>query len=178
MSKENEEKVTSTLAEKVVTDLILIAVGVLFCLNLATTVVSITIGVALCLFGAINIALAIVRKNSLFSPAGIVNAVLVAVGVAFIVLKPLGLFVQIIPYIFCAVGAVFILDACIAKFARKDVGWVMFAVEMVAGVACLALGLCLLFVDALRPKTSVIFGVGLIVFAVYRLVDMIVRKRR
>jgi len=177
MSKENSGKVSSAMAERIITDLVLIAVGVLFCLKLATAVVSITLGVALCLYGAVNVVLTIVKKESLFNAEGVLFGVAIALGIACIVKKPLGVFVQVIPFIICAVGAIFILDACLAKFSRKDIGLVPFIFELVMGVAFLVLGLCLLFVDSFRSATSVIFGVGLIVFGLYRLIELIVRKK-
>ena len=176
MSKDSG-KVSSTVAERIVADLVLIAVGVLFCLKLATTVVSITLGVALCLYGVANVVFTIVRKESLFTAAGVLYGVAIALGIACIVLKPLGVFVQLIPYIFCAVGGVFVLDACFARFARKDIGLIPFLFEIVMGVALLVLGLCLIFVESFRSTTSVLFGIALIVFGVYRLIELIVSKK-
>ena len=177
MSKEYSEKVSTTVAEKVIAALVLIAVGVLFCFNVAAKAVNVTIGVALCLYGAINVVLAIAKKKSLFSAEGVLSGVVIALGVFCIVENLLSYFVSVIPYILIAVGAVFVLDACIAEFSRKDVGFPRFLFELVMGAACLVLGLCLLFVASFRSSASLIFGSGLIVFGAYRLVELIAKKK-
>ena len=177
MAKESTKKVSSVAAEKIITDLILIAVGILFCLNLATKVVNITVGVALCLYGAVNIVIAAADGKSLFSALGVWNAVIVALGIACIVLEPLDFFILLVPYVFCVVGGVFILDACLAMFVRKSVGTAAFVLEFAVGAACLALGLCLLFVDAIAARAGLIFGLGLIAFAAYHLIKTLVKKK-
>ena len=178
MSKENGEKVSSALAEKIIAALILIAVGVLFCFNIAAKAVNVTIGVALCLYGVINVVLAISKKKSLFNAEGVLNGVIIALGIFCIAENLLSFFVSIIPYILVAVGGVLVLDACIAKFARKEVGLPLFLFEIVLGAACLALGLCLIFVESFRSAASLIFGVGLIVLGAYRLVELLSKKTR
>jgi len=164
----------TALAEQIITNLVLLAVGVLFCLG---TKVDLIVGIALCLYGAITIILLASKNRSLFSGGGIFGGVMIALGISFIVGSFLQSFVQITPYVLCAVGGVFLLDAFLAKFQRKDVKTAVFVIELVIGAACLALGLCLLFVDGIKGYERIIFGVSLIVFAAYRLVVMILKKR-
>ena len=171
------QKNSTITAEKIITDLILIAIGVLFCLKIASNTVGIIIGVGLCLYGAINVVLAATRKHSLFSLQGILSGVIIAIGVAFIVENLLASFVRITPYLLCGVGLVFVLDAFLARFHRKDASVFWFVLELVVGVACLALGLCLLFIDSFRGSASVIFGVFLVVFGVYQLVLRAAKKK-
>jgi len=171
------QKNSTVLAEKIITDLILIAIGVLFCLKIASGTVGIIIGVALCLYGAINVVLAATRKHSLFSVQGVLSGVIIALGVAFIAEKLLSNFVRITPYLLCGVGLVFVLDAFLARFHRKDANLFWFVLEFVVGAACLVLGLCLLFIESFRGSASVIFGVSLVVFGAYELVLLAAKKK-
>ena len=178
MSKESEGKkqISSATAEKIITNLVLIAVGVLFCMNKVTAFVNYALGIALCLFGAIRIVLAATKGHSLFSAEGVIDGVIIALGITCLVEMPLLVFVQVVPYVLCSVGAVFIAEAFIAKFARKDLKLVYFILELAIGVICLVVGLCLIFIEKFRSIQSMIFGVCLIAFALFRLVQMILKK--
>ena len=172
--KEASERKDPALAEQIITNLIILAIGVLFCLK---TKVDLTVGIALCLYGVITLVLAATKKRSLFSAEGIFAGVIIALGVAFLADKLLQSFVKITPYILCGVGLVLILDAFLGKFHRKDTKLFWFILELVAGAACLAFGICMIFVDSFKGMESVVFGISLVIFAVYRLVSMILRKK-
>lgn len=168
----------TALAEKVIVALVLMAVGVLFCLQLAGNVISIVIGVAMCLYGAVQLVLLLVNHKSMLCATGLLAGVLMAVGIAFIVKKLLTVFVATVPFILLVVGAILLIDALVGYLARKDLHVVVFALELLVGVACVALGLCLMLVEGFKSWANVVFGVVLIVSAALQLVALMPAKKR
>ena len=77
MSKDSG-KVSSTVAERIIADFVLVAVGILFCLELVFGVIQIALGVALCICGVGVAVIAIVNKRSLFSGEGLESGALIA----------------------------------------------------------------------------------------------------
>ena len=168
----------SALAEKIIVAMVLMAVGVLFCVNLAANVISIVIGVAMCLYGAVQLILLLVDNKSMLCATGLLAGVVIAIGIVFIAKKLLTVFVSMVPYILLVVGVILVVDSLLGYLARKDIHVVMFALELTVGLGCVALGLCLLLVDGFKSSANIVFGVVLIVSSALQLTSLVPAKKR
>jgi len=164
------------VTEQIISAVALLALGVFFCLGLGTDVVSIIVGSALCLLGLINLVLIAVRLDSFISVSGLFNAFLIALGIIFITQNLISQVAGWIPYILMVVGVVIIAESFLAKFARFDINTAVFVIELIVGIALFVLGLLLLLVEDFRSAANIIFGVSLILSAVYSLIDLIANK--
>ena len=173
MSKEKTKKEIET--SKVLTAVILFVLGILFCLKIAASTISIVIGAAMVVLGAVNLIFMAKAKKTFASPDGVMNGALLAIGVIFIVDEFLNVFIGLIPYIMIVVGFLLVIDAFLARFQRKD-KLPIFIIELVIGVATVVVGFCLLFVDGFKQGASIAFGVVLIIAAVASVVKVVTKK--
>lgn len=163
-SIEIKEQVTSFI-EKVIISFFLLAIGVLFCVNV-TSAVSITLGIILSIFGIINIAVICMGRKTLFSAVGIISGVAIAIGIAFCVHDLATVVVLLIPYILTVVGAIILIDAFIYFFALKQGGMPRFIVFLISGICMFVLGITLLSIEEFRIGYSeMIFGIILTIVA-------------
>ena len=173
----SEEKVKSGVqTNMILTALILLVLGILFCLKIAASTISIIIGAAMAVLGLVNLIFMAKNKKTYASADGIINAALIAIGVVFIAEKFLTVFLGLIPYIMIVVGVVITIDAFLAKFQRKD-KLLIFIAELVIGVAAIVVGFCLLFVEGFQQGASIAFGVILIIAAIAELVTLVMKKK-
>lgn len=155
---------------------VMAGLGVLFCLNIATDVVSIVIGAMLCAFGLVNLILFIAAEVPIASIDGVFNGLLIALGIVFIKDRLISVVVGWVPFILAVVGVIIILDAFLAKFMRKDVLTAGFVTELSVGVLTAALGFCLIFIEGFKTAASIIFGIVLILGAIYSIVMVFLGK--
>ena len=173
MSKERTKKTIET--NKILTAVLLIVLGILFCLKIAASTISIVIGAAMVVLGAVNLIFMAKSRKTFASPDGVMNGALIAIGVVFIADKFLNVFIGLIPYIMIVVGFVLAIDAFLARFQRKD-KLPIFIIELVIGVASIVVGFCLLFVDGFMQAASIAFGVVLIIAGIAGLVAALRKK--
>ena len=170
MSKEIKFK--SKLTEQIVVSVLLLVLGILFCFKIGTNVLSIIIGVALCVYGLVGIILIASNKN------GIVLAVIIALGIVFMAENFLEVFVYITPYIITTIGFLVILDALLFRFMKNERNLFVFIIELVIGGAAAGLGLALILSADFRASAQIIFGVVLIAGAALNIVSIVSNKKK
>lgn len=170
------ENTSKTKTEKIVSYLLILVIGILFCLRIAADVVSIIIGIALIVTGAFNITLLAAKKLPIIMPSGIYGGLLVALGIIFIVYKIIGIVMGWIPYVVIVIGTLLFADAFLGKFTRNE-NVALFVVKLLLGAAAIALGLCLIFIEGFGSWAQVVFGILLIAYAVFCLVSLLVKKQ-
>lgn len=173
MSKEKTKKQIDK--SNILTSVILLVLGVLFCLKIAASTISIVIGAAMLLLGVVNLIFMATKKRTFASADGVINGALIAIGLVFIIDKFLNVFLGLIPYIMIVVGVLLVIDAFLARFQRKD-KLPIFIIELVIGIAAIVIGFCLLFVDGFKQSASIAFGVVLIIGAIAELIRAIAKK--
>ena len=172
-NKEKRDEITSII-EKVLVSTLLLAIGILFCLNI-TAAVSITLGTILCVYGIASIGIIGVGKKPLFSAMGILSAVSIAIGIAFCTHDLATVVVLLIPFILTIVGALMVIDSVFCFFRLKQGGLPRFLVFFVGGGLTFALGLTQLCIEDFRLGWStLIFGIILCVAAFVILTFMMV----
>ena len=152
--------------------------GILFCVNISAAV-SITIGVILCVYGVINLIIIGISRRPLISMMGVLNAAVIAVGIAFCTHDLATIVVLIIPFVLTIVGALMFIDGFICYFALKQGGIARIVVFTIFGSAAWSLGLSILTVEDFRLGYSqLVFGILLCIASVVLLAFAIVGRIR
>jgi len=163
-SIEEKEAMTSFI-EKILVSFLMLAIGILYSFRI-TGAVSITIGVILCVYGAINIIIIGVSRRPLISVMGILNAVILSIGTAFCVLDLATIVSRMIPYILATAGFLMFIDSFYSYFLLKNKNVVRFVTYLIMGAASGSLGESLLIVHEFRVSFGeIIFGIILSVGA-------------
>ena len=157
---------------------IVLVVGILFCFSTAIGIqlLSILLGVALIISGLSTICVAIAKKKNLLSSSGVLGGAFIALGIVAILDDVVGFVVYVIPWVLIAVGSLSIIDAFLLYYSRKDRKVALFVVELILGAALIALGICLLVISEFSAYAGTVFGVALIVYAVYSMIRELKRK--
>ena len=172
--KEKEEM--TVFIEKVLVSVLMLAMGVLFCVNI-TAAVSITIGVILCVYGVVNIAIIGVSRRPLFSFMGVLSATTIAIGIAFCTHDLATVVVLLIPFILTTAGALMLIDAFLTFFKLKQGGIKRLLLFFICGSAMFSLGLCILCIHEFRiGYAELIFGIMLCVAATLLLTISIIGR--
>ncbi|MBR4800104.1 MAG: hypothetical protein IK048_00270 [Clostridia bacterium] len=149
MSSIKEKEEMTTFVEKMLISILALTMGILFCCGVSAAV-SITLGVILCVYGVINIAVIGVSRRPLFSVMGVVDAVIIAIGVAFCTHDLSTMIVLLIPFIMEILGALMFIDAFVYFLVFRHGGVIRMTVFAVAGALLCSLGLSFLIVEDLR----------------------------
>ena len=167
-------KVISTKTVNVLTALIFLVAGVLFCIStsLGEKWIGIVVGVGVLLIGLVILLGDFLKEKTLLSRAVVVGSVLTALGIYLIVdgglvAKILGL----IPYILIVVGACVFVDAFLLRFVRNNKNTLAFLGELLIGVALIVFGVLMLTVASFKARLGIVFGILLILYACYLLVE-------
>ena len=171
-------KFKSKLTEQIVVSVLLLVLGILFCFKIGTNVLSIIIGVALCVYGLVGIILIASSKKSLLTVNGIFLAVIIALGIVFMAENFLEVFVSITPYIITTIGFLVILDALLFRFMKNKRNLFVFIIELVIGGAAAGLGLALILSADFRASAQIIFGVVLIAGAALNIISIVSNKKK
>ncbi|MGN1066193.1 MAG: hypothetical protein ACI4QH_00125 [Candidatus Fimimonas sp.] len=157
---------------------ILFVVGVLFCFSapLGTQLLSILLGVALIISGVATICISIAQKKSLLSSGGILGGAFIALGIVAILENVVNIVIDVIPWVLIAVGALAIIDAFLLFYSRKERKVALFVLELILGIALVALGICLLVISGFSDYAGMVFGIALIVYAVYSIIRELTKK--
>ena len=173
-----EKEATTTFIERVLFSVLAMAVGILFCCRVSAAA-SITLGVILSVYGIVNIAIIGVCKRPLFSVMGIIDGVIVAIGIAFSTHDLSTMIVLLIPFVIEVLGALMFIDAFVYFFAFKQGGVFRLVSFALIGAAFCGLGLSFLILEEFRLSYSqLIVGVLLCVASVALLSVAIVKKIR
>ena len=177
--KENSihaKETTTYFIEKILVSILALAMGVLFCCGVSAAV-SITLGVILCVYGVINIAVIGVSKRPLFSAMGILDAIIIAIGIAFCVHDLSTMIVLLIPFIMEILGALMFIDAFVYFFFFRHGGvGRLVAFALIGSVFC-SLGLSFLTVEDFRlGYAQLVTGILLCIAATVLLTTSIIGK--
>ena len=173
-----KKTLSDATTRQVVVAAVLIVLGILFCVSIAALdVINVIIGVGFIVAGAVLLVAELVKHKSISTSSGILGGILVAFGVAIIVLNWLGALATLLVIALMVIGALYIVDSVllIAWRDRKNVKG--FAVELAIGAVAFTLGMCLWFVPEFGEFANLVFGIILILYGLYLLVDAFLRKK-
>lgn len=152
--------------------------GILFCCatKTAVNVLSVIIGIIFILSGSLLIIESILTKKSSFNSDSASGAFALAFGILFIV-KELGwLILEYIPYILIVLGVIILIDAILIMAIKNRKNVFAFVYELILGIIVLVLGILLLSNDDFREYASLVFGITLIVYAIFILLVALFAK--
>ena len=178
MAKKTSVKIGDEKTTTIVVSVVLLIVGILFCCSLAMAVnaVSIVIGVGIIVLGLGLLCSSFLGTKSFIGGGAIAGGAMVAFGVMFIVDTLAWVIFGYIPYFLIALGALFIFEAIRIIVANKK-KIADFAICLSIGVVAVVLGVLLLCVDGFADYAALVFGIILIIYAVYVLVRTLVKKK-
>ena len=152
--------------------------GILFCCatKTAVNVLSVIIGIIFILSGSLLILESILTKKSSFNSDSASGAFALAFGILFIA-KELGwLILEYIPYILIVLGIIILIDAILIMAIKQRKNILAFIYELILGITALVLGILLLTSDEFREYASLVFGITLIVYAIFILIVALFAK--
>ncbi len=157
----------------------LLVFGILFCCSLSMGVeaISWTIGIVLLATALILLIQSYLETKSLTAVNGMLSAFIGAFGVLFIVSKLAWIIVAYIPFILLFIGSYLIIDSILFVTVRGKKQFLAFGIELALGAIALTLGVCLLTIDDFAEYASIVFGVILIVLAVFLLFKLLTTKK-
>ena len=161
---------------RILIPIMLIVVGVLFCLGTIssfTNILSYIFGGLLIAIGLISLVIAIANKRTITDIEGLSNALLIAFGVFVIITRLItglnSFILDFIPVLLIALGAIFLFDAILAKIQSRSMSIAAFIIELCIGVAALTLGILLLVLQDFGKYGMLTVGIILILYGVYAL---------
>ena len=168
--------------EKILVCILLLAVGILFCFS-QNAAASITIGVILCTYGIINIIIIGISRRPLISAMGLINAVIIAIGVAFSTLDLATIIINLSPFVYTIVGALMFIDAFYSYFLLKNKDVARIVVFSIGGAALYSLGMTLLCIhdgwdDYRQFVLGIILCVSSFVLLGFTIGGLVVRKKK
>lgn len=154
---------------RILRPIIMFIIGVLFCFSttLAEKTLSVLLGVGLILAGTGAVLFTFFEKKSLISITGLLGSAFIGLGIVSIIQNVALLIITVVPWILIALGGLAILDSILLLIWRKEDNRVLFILEMLIGATFLALGICLKVITGFATFAGIIFGISLIVCAVY-----------
>ena len=157
---------------------VMLVFGILFCCStaLVTSTLSWVIGIALIVASVAMLITSYMDTKSITTMSGFMSAVVLAFGILFIVSNLAGIIFQYIPYILIVWGFYMLIDSFLFRFARHNNSVLIFAIELALGAIAITLGFCLLYVDGFYEWAGLIFGIILILAAVYQLLQLFGKK--
>ncbi len=178
----NGRDLMTSFIEKIIVSIFLLAVGVLFAFS-ENGAASITIGVILSVYGVINIAIIGISRRPLISAMGLINALIIAVGVAFSTLDLATVIINLSPFIYTIVGALMFIDAFYSYFFLKNKDVARIVVFSLGGSALYSLGMTLLciqgFGDGYRQLIlGVILCVASFVLLGFTIGSLVIRNKK
>lgn len=172
-----KEAMTSFI-EKILVSILAMVVGILFCCGISKAV-SITLGVILCVYGIVNIAVIGVCKRPLFSVMGIVDGIIVAIGIAICTHDLSTIIVLLIPFVMEMLGALAFVDAFVSFFLFKHGDVKRLTAFALGGAVLCSLGLAFLIKEEFRIGYSeLIIGIMLCVASVALFTTTLFKKRK
>ncbi len=173
------EKKTLSKYLPIVCGALLLVVGILLCFRrqLGENAISIIMGAGAIAFGAIYVVYGMITAKSIKLYNVLLAAVFIAFGVVFITKDLITIAFEMIPWILIFGGALVMADALLMRFARKKGNLAGFILYLLCGAAATIIGICVQCIPKLQDTfVSVAFGIALIVFALYVIVNDIVKK--
>ena len=149
--------------EKILVCILLLAVGILFCFS-QNAAASITMGVILSTYGIINIIIIGISRRPLISAMGLINAAIIAIGIAFSTLDLATVIINLMPFIYTIAGSLMLIDAFYSYFILKNRSVARIVVFSIFGAGIYSLGMTLLCIhDFWDGYRQFIFGIILCV---------------
>ena len=177
-TKKSNKSLSETNVRQLVIASILIVLGVLFCVSLAALdIINIIIGAAFIVVGAVLLILEVIKNKSLVTGSGIFGGLLIAFGIAIIIGQLLGVLVSFLILVLIVLGAILIVDSVLLIAVRNKKNVTGFVIELMIGIVAFVLGMCLWFIPEFQRFANLIFGIVLIFYGAYLIVDVIVRKK-
>lgn len=175
------KKVISAKTVNLIYAITLLIAGVLFCVStsLGEQWISVVIGVGVLLVGLIAVVGDFLKEKCLITRAVIVGSIIVALGIYLIVDRGLvSRILGLIPYILIVAGACVFADSFLLRFVRDRRNTFGFILELFIGIAFIVFGVLMLTVGTFRNALGIIFGILLILYAIYLLVETFAAPRQ
>jgi hypothetical protein len=145
-----------------------LAIGIALCFatKLGTEKLSIFCGIVLLFVGTLYIVRSLILEKAILTAEGVKGAIVIVIGVAFILNDLVTIAAGIIPYFLFAIGCEVLAEAFLKKFAMKQAGLLRFILQLVVGAVLVALSICIKF-TAFGEHTFTVTGVLFIIIAVF-----------
>ena len=159
--------------------LVMIAVGVLFCLSPAfgKSALSTILGIGFIVTGAVFLIISLAVEKSLISGSAFIGYFAIALGILAIAANVMSLVFDYVPYFIITAGSGIVLDGILGLTLRKEKSVALLVIKLLVGGVMLALGICLLTVDSFKEFASVVLGIVLIITAIYGLFSVLSKSR-
>ena len=160
--------------KSVICSVLLMMLGMLFCCSLSVGIngLSVIIGLVLVVVGVVFLFNSILLENTMLTIRGLFGAIVVSLGIMFIMSKLAGIIFDYIPWLLMVVGVVIAADALINKLVYKVESVLTLVLKIVLSVISLTLGVCLRCIDGFAEYASVVLGILMIMYALYLIVKL------
>ena len=178
----NGRDLMTSFIEKIIVSVFILAIGILFCFS-QNGAASITLGEILCVYGVINIVIIGISRRPLISAMGLINAVIIAIGIAFSTLDLVTIIINLSPFVYTIAGALMFIDAFYSYFLLKNKDVARIVVFSIGGAALYSLGMTLLcihdFWDGYRQFVlGIILCVSSFVLLGFTIGGLVVRNKK
>ena len=168
--------------KKIIVSVFILAIGILFCFS-KNAAASITLGEILCVYGVINIVIIGISRRPLISAMGLINAVIIAIGIAFSTLDLVTIIINLSPFVYTIVGALMFIDAFYSYFLLKNKDVARIVVFSIGGASLYSLGMTLLCIhdgwdDYRQFVLGIILCVSSFVLLGFTIGGLVVRKKK
>ena len=164
--------------KQIVIACVLLVLGILFCVSVAALdVINTIIGIGFIAVGAALLIMELVKTKGIATSSGLIGGILIAFGIAIILLNWLGALATLLILAMMVVGAIFLVDSVLLIAVRDKKNTKGFLIEFAIGAVTFTLGMCLWFIPEFRQFANLVFGIILILYAVYLIVDVVIKKK-
>ena len=172
------KKLTSASIVQIIKAAFVLVLGILFCISQIGNALSVIIGIALILVGALYILNAYFKDKRLLTSDGIMGILFIAFGIMFWEDKMMNQVFAFIPWILITAGVVILVDSVLRMFVACTIDMKNFIIELVIGVIVLTLGICLKTIPAFAEFTSIMVGIVLVIYALMMIAGVFLNMDR
>ena len=174
----SKKKITNADVKTLIIAAIILVIGILFCVSLAlaSKIISIIIGVCILVLGLGLLCASFWERRSVIGGDAIAGGALIAFGIMFMVQGLAGIIFGFIPYFLIVLGALLIIESILLVLLKKSKNMTRFAILLVLGIVSVVLGILLFCVDGFAQYAALVFGIILILFAIYVIVITMTKK--
>ncbi len=171
-------KLTSASVMQIIRAAFVLVLGILFCISQVGNALSVIIGIALILVGALYIVNAYLKDHRLLTSDGVMGILFIAFGIMFWEDRMMNQVFAFIPWILITAGVVVIVDSILRMYVAYTIDMKNFVIELVIGIIVLTLGICLKTIPAFAEFTSIMVGIVLVIYALMMIAGVFLNMDR
>lgn len=173
------KKIVNDTFKSVVIASLLIVIGIALCISMQAGIRVVTwiTGLVIIAYGVINIISALSEKKSLSVRQGLIGVGILVFGIFYIKYELISIALMFAPWLVAGVGVALIIDAVLAKAVRNCKNNKSVIIQLVVGILALVAALLVMLVPKINEFTYLIIGILLVVFGVYSVVKIALKKK-